>query len=162
MAEVIIAAGSNLGDRREMLSRAGVFLQSLSNKPIETSSIWESEPVGPAEFSFYNSLAIIQSSLPPDELLKRLKEFEVACGRDRSPQRWGPRELDLDIIAYDNLVIHRENLIIPHPEYRKRLFVLLPLQELRPQWQDPEENTTILQLVNAAPPLRIRKTREAW
>ncbi|MEX2585704.1 MAG: 2-amino-4-hydroxy-6-hydroxymethyldihydropteridine diphosphokinase [Balneolaceae bacterium] len=162
MAEIVIAAGSNLGNRQQLIRGAGRFLEKISEQSIEKSSIWESEPIGPAEYPFLNSIAIIETSLKPVELLTELKKFEQASGRSPTSVRWGPRLLDLDIIAWDNLVIQEENLIIPHPEYKNRLFVLLPLQELRPYWTDPEDGNGIESMITEAPQMRIYKTSEDW
>lgn len=162
MAEIVIAAGSNLGNRQQLIRGAGRFFEMISERSIEKSSIWESEPIGPAEYPFLNSVAIIETSLKPAGLLTELKNFEQASGRSPTPVRWGPRLLDLDIIAWDNLVIQEENLIIPHPEYKNRLFVLLPLQELRPHWTDPEDDNGIESMITEAPQMRIHKTSEDW
>lgn len=162
MEPVIVAVGSNLGDRLTNLQKTGVFLDQLSEKPIEKASIWESEPVGPSKFQFYNTVAKIYTSLPPQELLVRLKEFEQKMGREKNPERWGPRILDLDIIRYSDLVIQTESLIIPHPEYSRRLFVLLPLQEVDPNWTDPKNGKTVSEVVKTAPEMDIHKTEHRW
>ena len=162
MAEVIIAAGSNLGAREEYLKKAGEFLKQLSIDSIHKSSVWESEPVGPAEYTFLNAVCIIQSDLTAPKLLSELKQFEVTLGRDPGSKKWGPRILDLDIITYNSLVIQMESLIIPHPEYHRRLFVLLPLQELFPAWEDPRTGTGIQKMIDEAPGLEIEKTEHSW
>lgn len=162
MAEVIIAAGSNLGDRNDVLRKAGDFLENLSRLPVRKSSVWESEPVGPAEFNFLNTVAVIHTDLSASALLSRLKNFEYKMGRDIHAKRWAPRILDLDIVSYNNLVIQMESLIIPHPEYHQRLFVLLPLQELIPDWKDPQTGTEITTLIIEAPDILISKTDYIW
>lgn len=162
MEPVIIAVGSNIGDRLSYIQKAGEFLESLSEGGIKKSSVWESEPVGGAKYQFLNCAAGIETSLPPEELLKTLKDFEQSSGRERNPVRWGPRVIDLDLIGYGNLVIQREGLIIPHAEYKKRLFVLLPLQEIDSDWRDPVNNTQIEQLTKEAPQMEIIKTGYDW
>ncbi|MEX0770068.1 MAG: 2-amino-4-hydroxy-6-hydroxymethyldihydropteridine diphosphokinase [Balneolaceae bacterium] len=162
MAKVIVAAGSNLGDRRGYLEQAGEFLSSLSGFPLRKSSVWESEPVGPAEFSFLNTTALIETEQRPADLLSELKRFEQKLGRDANPKRWGPRILDLDIISYNNLVIKSDTLIIPHPEYQYRLFVLLPMKELLPEWTDPLSGKSIRTMIKNAPDLQIEKTDHSW
>lgn len=162
MAKVIIAAGSNLGDRKYYLQRAGDFLSDLATTPVRKSSVWESEPVGPAEYTFLNSVALVTTPLQPEDLLSKLKHFEQTLGRETKPKRWGPRILDLDIISYNNLVIQTDTLIIPHPEYQNRLFVLLPMKELLPQWTDPVSGYTIQTMVLNAPDLEIKKTDYRW
>lgn len=162
MAKVIVAAGSNLGDRRGYLEQAGEFLSTLTGSPLRKSSVWESEPVGPAEFSFLNTAALIETERRPADLLSELKRFEQKLGRDANPKRWGPRILDLDIISYNNLVIQSDTLIIPHPEYQNRLFVLLPMKELLPEWTDPISGKSIRTMIKNAPDLQIEKTDHYW
>lgn len=162
MEPVIIAAGSNLGDRHRMLLEGGRFLESLSENRIRKSSVWESEPVGPSKFTFLNSAARLSTSLKPADLLKNLKDFELKMGRRASARRWGPRILDLDIIAYGDLVIRKENLIIPHPEYSRRLFVLLPMMEITETWTDPISGRSVEDHLNSAPDMDIKKTNLTW
>lgn len=162
MESVIIGVGSNLGERLQVLQQAGDFLESLSTGSIEKASIWESEPIGPAKFPFLNTVVKIETEKNPTQLLQLLKEFEQKMGREKKPERWGPRILDLDIIAFGDLVIQEENLIIPHSEYRRRLFVLLPLQEVDAKWMDPSTQTSISNMVNKAPDMQIHKTDHTW
>lgn len=162
MAEVVIAIGSNLGDRIHMLRKAAHELKILSRGPLETSSAWESEPVGPAKYPFLNSVAILTTELLPIDLLHFLKNIEKRAGRDPSTPRWGPRLLDLDIVSWAGLAMESEKLIIPHPEYRRRLFVLLPLQELRSEWLDPIDQTPIRTLIEQADPVEIERTDISW
>ncbi len=162
MEPVIVAVGSNLGDRLSIIQQTGIFLEQLSEIPVEKASIWESEPVGPSKFHFYNTVAKIYTSLSPQKLLAKLKAFEHQMGREKNPERWGPRILDLDIIRYSDLVIQAESLIIPHPEFSRRLFVLLPMQEVDPNWQDPISGKTVSEVVKAAPEMDIHKTEYRW
>lgn len=166
MAEVIIALGSNVGNRHQHLIRAKSFLESLSanDTEIEASSIYQSEAVGPSERPFLNAVIRlrIEDAFTPYDLLSRLKSFEADEGRDLNAPRWSERPIDLDIIAWDDLVLRSDNLIIPHPEYTKRLFVLLPLKDLQPEWEDIETGKSIDQLITEAPELSIRKTELTW
>ncbi len=162
MESVIIGVGSNLGERLQILQQAGTFLEALSSGSIKKASIWESEPIGPSKFPFLNTVAKIETEKSPAKLLRSLKEFEQDMGREKNPERWGPRILDLDIIAFGDLVIQKENLIIPHSEYRRRLFVLLPLQEIEAEWMDPSTQTSISDMVTEAPNMQIHKTDHTW
>jgi 2-amino-4-hydroxy-6-hydroxymethyldihydropteridine diphosphokinase len=161
METVVVALGSNLGNRLHYLSAASRFLESISEEPVKKSSIWESEPVGPAKYPFYNSVIRIAVSMAPEQLLNRMKEFETEIGRTSSV-RWGPRVIDLDIIRYGDLVIDTDSLIIPHPEYSKRRFVLYPMLEVDPCWTDPVLKQTVRQLADAAPRMDIHKTDIRW
>ena len=162
MAKVNIALGSNLGDRLYYLKKAALRLDELSDSEIRKSSLWESEPIGNAKYSFFNGVISVDTTIEPHTLLKELKNFEQQLGRDKNPERWGPRIIDLDIISYDDLVIQTNTLIIPHPEYRKRLFVLLPLREIEPDWKDPETKQSIHSIIKKAPAIDIEITDYNW
>lgn len=162
MVPVIIAVGSNMGDRLSYIQKTGEFLESLSEGEIQKSSIWESEPIGGARYTFLNCVAKIITSLEPEILLKKVKEFEQACGRQKNPVRWGPRVIDLDLIAFADLVIQKEDLIIPHPEFKNRLFVLLPLQEVDSDWRDPVDQKKIGELIDDAPNMNLQRTDYDW
>ncbi|MDZ7720140.1 MAG: 2-amino-4-hydroxy-6-hydroxymethyldihydropteridine diphosphokinase [Balneolaceae bacterium] len=162
MEPVIIAVGSNMGHRLSYIQKAGEFLESLSEDDIIKSSIWESEPIGGAKYTFLNSAAKIFTTLEPKVLLKRVKSFEQLCGREKNPVRWGPRVIDLDLITFGDLVIQKEDLIIPHPEFKNRLFVLLPLQEIDSDWREPVEHQSIGELVKNAPEMDLQKTDFDW
>ncbi|MFH5832482.1 2-amino-4-hydroxy-6-hydroxymethyldihydropteridine diphosphokinase [Halalkalibaculum sp. DA3122] len=162
MAKAIVGIGSNVGDRRRHLSKAKSFLAGISESAVAASSVYVSEPVGPSERNFLNAVVALQTRLSPKDFIRRLKEYEAEHGRPANHPRWSPRTIDLDIIAYDDLVLREESLVIPHPEYRDRLFVLLPLRELNPGWIDPETSQPIDELVGTADSLIIHKTELCW
>ncbi|HEV7661200.1 MAG TPA: 2-amino-4-hydroxy-6-hydroxymethyldihydropteridine diphosphokinase [Allosphingosinicella sp.] len=110
------------------------------------SAIRATPALGPAGRGFANAVAIVECGLAPDELLLELKAMERAFGR-RPGRRWGPRVLDLDIILWSGGAWGGPGPIVPHPEYRKRAFVLQPLAEIAPAWRDPLTGATICQLL---------------
>lgn len=165
MEACIIALGSNMGDRLSYLRRAVNFCRSLSSPGCpepQCSAIYESEPIGPADAAFLNAAVLIQTPLRPRELLKRIKEFEASQGRDLNGLRWSNRPIDLDIISYGNQVIQEHELIIPHACYRERLFVLLPLRDLQPDWIDPVDGRSLSELLPAAPLMKLHPTTLTW
>jgi 2-amino-4-hydroxy-6-hydroxymethyldihydropteridine diphosphokinase len=103
--------------------------------------------MGPAGRGFANAVALLSSDLDPPALLARLKRVERAFGRRRG-RRWGPRVLDLDIILWSQGAWAGDRLIVPHPEFRRRAFVLEPLAELAPTWRDPITGATVRQLLH--------------
>lgn len=162
MAEVIIALGSNLGDRLEMLRRAAEFLQKLSSEPISVSSAYETDPVGASTKMYLNAVASIRTELRPGALLRRLKDWETAQGRDPDAGRWTDRLIDLDIIDYDRKYIEEAELVVPHPECAKRRFVMQPLSEIAPDWVHPTEGVRIEDILDALPVTGIRKGDAFW
>lgn len=162
MAPVIIALGSNLDEPHQQLKSAKEFLTTLSISDINSSSIYRSEPVGPSEQDFLNAVIRIETDLNPSALFKKLKKQEKKQGRPSRYPKWTARTIDLDIIAYDDLVLETDTLIIPHAEYKNRLFVLLPLKEVFPDWKDIENAQPIEEMIANAPQIRIQKTKLAW
>ena len=111
------------------------------------STIRTTPAFGPAGRSFANAAALVTSRLAPDELIGRLKEIERGFGR-RGGRRWGPRVLDLDILLWSEGIWAAPGLVIPHPAFRERRFVLEPLAELAPDWRDPVGSASVRQLLH--------------
>lgn len=162
MDTVIIAVGSNVGDRHQHLKDAYQFLSTLSETPVRASPIYLTEPVGPSTRYFLNGVIEISSSAAPKEVLPKLKKFERRHGRSADQPRWSARTIDLDIISFGDLVIQNDTLIIPHPEYQKRLFVLEPLKSICPDWHDPKTGVPIDTLIANADLMHLKKTTLRW
>lgn len=129
MTEAFIGLGSNVGDRLAFLTRAIEELKALG--PLRVSRIYETSALGPPQADFLNAVAAIETSLSPRELFEALKRIELTLGRIPRA-RWGPREIDLDLLLYGDEQIDEPDLKVPHPEMSKRAFVLVPLVELAP------------------------------
>ncbi len=158
MPEVILGIGSNLGDRLGHLRAATRFLSSLSSKPIKTSSVYESDPVGPGTGAYLNAAVSIFTKTYPNQLFPLLKGYEIQMGRDPNAARWSDRIIDLDIIAWGKRTFSSHGILVPHASYRDRLFVLLPLRDISPDWIDPNTKQTIEMIVASAMPLTIVET----
>jgi 2-amino-4-hydroxy-6-hydroxymethyldihydropteridine diphosphokinase len=137
---VFVGLGANLGKRRRTIELA---LQWLADHPairlVRRSEVIETEPWGrPDQPLFLNAVAEIETTLEPRPLLTELKGCERALGRDPEPgPRWGPREIDLDILLYGDCVLHGAELTIPHPRLLEREFVLRQLRDLDPELMHP-------------------------
>ncbi len=146
---VLIALGSNLGDRRSMLDRAIADLASLPGlQHVATSSYHETAPVGGPgnQGPFLNAAATFDTTLAPHELHARLREIEATAGRVRAV-RWGERTLDLDLILHGSATVDSPDLTVPHPRFAVRRFVLAPAAEIAPGLVDPLTGLTIAALL---------------
>jgi 2-amino-4-hydroxy-6-hydroxymethyldihydropteridine diphosphokinase len=135
MAEALLALGGNLGDVRATLARAIAMLCERNEiRLLARSSNYLTPPWGIEDQPpFVNLCIAVDTTLTPHALLARAQAVERAFGRDRAhEQRWGPRTLDVDILAYDDLVLNEPDLALPHPRLLERAFVLVPLAEITP------------------------------
>ena len=145
---VAVALGSNLGDRRAHLDYALERLR-LSVSDLRASSIHETEPVGVEPQSrFLNAAAVGLCELGPHAFLAELLAIERERGRQR-PFPGAPRTLDLDLILFGHMVVSDETLVVPHPRFRKRRFVLEPLAEIAPDMVDPVTGLSIVDLLRS-------------
>lgn len=146
-----IALGSNMGDRRATLRAALDAIDRLDGSSIERiSSIIETPPMGqPGQEPYLNAAACLRTELSPRALLDHFLKIEAAHGRTRSEQtRWGARQLDIDLLLYDEQVIDEPGLTVPHPYMHERLFVLEPLAEIAPQIVHPVSGRSIVDLLD--------------
>lgn len=135
-SEVFIALGSNVGDRLENLRSALSAMEAAGIHVGKISSVYETDPLGPDQPDYLNAVCLARTQLSPAALLEVLKRIEHNVGRVPR-QRWGPREIDLDILLIGNQIIDTEDLKVPHPELVNRPFVLIPLIELDPHLELP-------------------------
>ena len=137
MIEAFIGLGSNLGDR---LANLGAALDALAREAgfalRRISLAYESEPVGPPQPRYLNAVAQVGTLLSPRATLRKLQEVEEALGRVRR-ERWGSREIDLDLLLFGDRMIQETGLTVPHPLLHVRAFALAPLAEIAPETLHP-------------------------
>jgi 2-amino-4-hydroxy-6-hydroxymethyldihydropteridine diphosphokinase len=135
MADVFIALGGNVGDRRKNMQAALAALAKGPLRIVARSRIYEAESWGPVpQGRYYDCVVFGKTSLPPRALLRELNKIEARLGRNRTREiRYGPRTVDLDILLYGRLRLKTADLEIPHRLMLKRAFVLVPLAEIAPR-----------------------------
>lgn len=133
-----ISIGTNTGNRLKNLEHALNKLHFKVGEVLKTSSVYKTQPWGfESKRWFYNAVFVLKSSCVPQILMQKLLEIEKEMGRVRGENGYTDRCIDLDIILFDDCIISSKQLILPHPKMHERLFVLLPLQEVMPQWIHP-------------------------
>lgn len=128
---VVIAFGSNIGDKEENIRKAIIELEKTCGKVAQVSSLYKTEPMGfESKNQFINGCLLLLTNFAPHILLQKLKEIEVSLGRIKTSLIYEDRTIDLDIILYESLFINTPDLQIPHPKLHDRPFVVEPLKEL--------------------------------
>lgn len=149
--EIYLGLGSNIGDREAQLRTAVVALGQEGVTVRRSASLYATEP---RDFEpqpwFLNTVVEVRTLLEPEALIQHCLEIERKAGRMRDQSK-GPRPIDIDILLYRDRLIDQPNLIVPHPRYRQRRFVLVPLAELVPNLSDPVCGLTMQQLLDLCP-----------
>lgn len=145
MHQVFLGTGGNIGNKHDNFDKVFTFIKNELGAIIKSSSIYETSPWGfQAEENFWNQVLWIETLLSPLDVLKRIAKIEAEFGRKRTGEGYTSREMDIDILYFDDEIIETKNLTIPHPLLHKRLFVLVPLAEIAPDFVHP-----VLQITNA-------------
>jgi 2-amino-4-hydroxy-6-hydroxymethyldihydropteridine diphosphokinase len=152
MHRVLVGLGSNIGDRLTFLQSA---IRELERTPgitvTSVSSVYETEPVGKKNQPYFLNAALeLRCSLSAAQLYFRMKEIERLVGR-KPTEQWGPREIDLDLLFFDEEIIEHPLFIVPHRESSNRRFVLIPLTEIAADFVDPSKNRSIQSLLENCP-----------
>lgn len=156
MAVILLSLGTNLGNRESNLKEAVSIIKKRVGNIISLSAFYQTSPWGfESQNEFLNAALMVKTSLSPDILLRKTQAIEVELGRlTKSNGTYSDRIIDIDILYYDQECINTPELVIPHPLLQLREFVLVPLQEIAPDWQHPilHKSTTELlyELKNAA------------
>jgi 2-amino-4-hydroxy-6-hydroxymethyldihydropteridine diphosphokinase len=160
-AFAFLGLGSNLGDRLDHLQRAVDLLDADARTRVDAvSSVYETEPVGGPEQDPYFNLAVrVATRRAPARLLRLCHRVEQELGRTREV-RWGPRTIDVDILLYDERVIDRPQLSVPHPRLTERAFALIPLIEVAPGQLLPDGRSLPAVLARLAPVEGVRMVGE--
>ena len=142
MATVIFSLGSNIGNREHHLEQTRAGLQDFMTD-FKVSRVIETPPLYVTDQpAFLNQVVMGNTNIVPAELVTLTKALQQKIGRIKTYQN-GPREIDIDILYYDDLILDTDDLVIPHPRIAERLFVLEPLYELMPDWVCPVMHKTV-------------------
>ena len=157
MNTVYLLIGGNLGDRSKNLSDVKKILQSKIGKITQSSSLYETAAWGLEEQpGFLNQVLIIKTNLSPQEIMQKILLIENDMGRIRTKKN-APRTIDIDILFFNNEIITKPKLLIPHPEILNRRFVLVPLNEISPKLVHPHLKKSIKKLLSeCSDPLDVK------
>ena len=138
MHEIFLGIGGNIGNKELNFKKAYNDIEADLGRITVKSSVYETPPWGfNAKENFWNQVLIIESELSPEELLSEIHKIERLFRREEAEGKYSSREMDIDILYYDNIFMETRDLIIPHPLIQQRLFVLVPLNEIAPGFKHP-------------------------
>lgn len=146
--QIYLLTGGNLGDRHGLLERAKKKIVEKIGKVVKESSIYETTPWGfNSEQDFLNQVLYVSTDLPSKEVLNKCFEIENELGRVRQSEQYSSRTIDIDILFYNDEIIHEQELIIPHERLHKRRFTLEPLVEIAPNLIHPVIKKSISEIL---------------
>jgi len=151
MNQVFLGLGTNVGDRMFQINEALAQLSAVLGQVSTQSSIYATQAWGLTEQDdFLNAVVQIETPLNVEDVLQQIQSIEQSMGRDRSI-KWGPRTIDIDILFFNDEIIEKENLTVPHPLLQERLFVLQPMAEIAPNYVHPKLGVSIDALIEICP-----------
>jgi len=144
MSLVYLLLGGNTGNRIKYLKSAVEKISDEIGKVIRMSSVYETEPYGfKAKKQFINICILVETNLSPHQVLKVISEIETSLGRKRKTEKYVSRTIDIDVMFYDDIILNERSLIIPHPEFHRRNFALVPMAEIGRDFIHPVFGKTI-------------------
>ena len=147
MHKVFLGIGGNLGNKSENFKKVISLVEENLGGVIKSSSVYESPPWGfHADENFWNQVLIIETEQSPQQLLENIHKIEDFFGRERKKKEYISREMDIDILYFDYIYMETDTLFIPDPHIQKRLFVLVPLTEIAPDFKHPLFRLTSIQM----------------
>jgi 2-amino-4-hydroxy-6-hydroxymethyldihydropteridine diphosphokinase len=158
MSEVSILLGGNQGDKHKIFSETIKLIGKRVGQIKILSSVYETEPWGFVSDLFWNQALIVETKLPPEEILTIVLQIENKMGRKRLSKNYEARPIDIDLMFYDDLQIDSPRLTIPHPLIAQRRFMLVPLAEIAPEKVHPVMRLTIKEMLRICPD-KLKVTR---
>ena len=162
MYQLFLGTGGNLGNKQANFDKVYTHIQNELGTILKCSQIYETAPWGfESDDLFWNEVLIVETQLTPLEILDRIAKIEAVFDRKRTGERYTSREMDIDILYFDSEIIKTENLTIPHPQIANRLFVLVPLAEIAPDFVHPVLKLTSVEMLESCDDTsNIRKVLE--
>ncbi len=150
MHKVCLGIGGNIGNKQANFQKVFDLIEKDLGKVVLSSSIYETPPWGfHADDAFWNQVLVIETILEAVELLWRITKIEEGFERKRGNERYSSRQMDVDILYFDDDFMETKNLIIPHPRIHERKFVLVPLCEIAPNFKHPLRRLTSLEMLDS-------------
>ena len=145
--KVLLSLGSNIGEREDIINEAINTINNNYGINVNRAGIYETEPVGYLDQNwFLNTCILMETKVNPENLLKYLKNLEIELGRQHR-ERWKEREIDIDILLYEDKVIENNTIEVPHPRMHKRKFVLVPAVDIAGEMKHPKLNMNLNELL---------------
>jgi 2-amino-4-hydroxy-6-hydroxymethyldihydropteridine diphosphokinase len=148
MHKIFLGIGGNIGNKQVNFNKVYTFIKNELGEIVKRSSVYETPPWGfSANENFWNQVLIIETRFSPTDVLQKITEIENTFGRERETGKYNSREMDIDILYFDELIIETEKLVIPHPRIQYRKFVLVPLNEIAYDFKHPLLRLTSFQML---------------